>query len=73
MRFVLRTVATKANTSHRPKSVSPEDAAKTELLVPIRLDVDVGDGYNRFRDTFVWNANGQIPYYALLNSPDLVF
>jgi hypothetical protein len=29
------------------------------MLVPIRIDVDVGDGYNRLRDTFVWNANGK--------------
>ncbi|KAG8826158.1 SWI/SNF chromatin-remodeling complex subunit, partial [Serendipita sp. 401] len=40
-----------------PKKVDAEAASKPELLVPIRIDVDIGDGYNRLRDTFVWNAN----------------
>lgn len=40
-----------------PKKVDPEAVSKQEMLVPVRIDVDIGDGYNRLRDTFVWNAN----------------
>ena len=38
-----------------------EQAAKPEVLVPIRLDIDI-DG-QKLRDTFTWNKNGK--WFAL--------
>ena len=35
-----------------------EAAAQPEVLVPIRLDIDM-DG-QKLRDTFLWNKNGQL-------------
>ncbi len=37
-----------------------EAATAPEVLVPIRLDIDV-DG-QKLRDTFTWNKNGTLPY-----------
>ena len=53
-----------------------EAAARPEVLVPIRLDIDI-DG-QKLRDTFTWNKNGEKTYfnplgskYPALNSPNL--
>ena len=35
-----------------------EQASKPEVLVPIRLDIDI-DG-QKLRDTFTWNKNGNL-------------
>ena len=35
-----------------------EQASKPEVLVPIRLDIDI-DG-QKLRDTFTWNKNGKL-------------
>lgn len=40
----------------RPMRVRKEDVDKPELLVPIRLELDVE--HHKLRDTFVWNLNG---------------
>ena len=37
-----------------------EAAMLPEVLVPIRLDIDI-DG-QKLRDTFTWNKNGETPY-----------
>ena len=39
-----------------------EAAAQPEVLVPIRLDIDM-DG-QKLRDTFLWNKNGEYPAWA---------
>ena len=41
----------------RPTRVRKEDVDKPELLVPIRLELDVE--HHKLRDTFVWNMNGK--------------
>ncbi|TFY50844.1 hypothetical protein EVG20_g11296, partial [Dentipellis fragilis] len=41
-----------------PSKVKPEDADRTEQLVPIRLEFDVE--HQKMRDTFVWNLNDPI-------------
>ena len=48
----------------RPKRPDPALTDKSELLVPIRLDIDVLDGHNRLREAFVWNANGRTTRFA---------
>lgn len=55
---------------HRPKRPDPALANKTELLVPIRLDIDVLDGHNRLREAFIWNANGRLIRFAPTHIPD---
>ena len=41
----------------RPRKIPLEDANRSELLVPIRLELDIE--HHKLRDTFVWNLNGQ--------------
>ncbi|EIN14518.1 SNF5-domain-containing protein [Punctularia strigosozonata HHB-11173 SS5] len=41
-----------------PRKLAPGEADRVEVLVPIRLDLEV-EGQHRLRDTFVWNLNGQ--------------
>jgi len=55
---------------HRPKRPDPTLANKNELLVPIRLDIDVLDGHNRLREAFIWNANGTVVRFAFTYIPD---
>jgi SWI/SNF-related matrix-associated actin-dependent regulator of chromatin subfamily B protein 1 len=55
---------------HRPKRPDPTLADKADLLVPIRLDIDVLDGHNRLREAFIWNANGRMIRFASTNVPD---
>ena len=40
-----------------PGKLKPVDAEKGEQLVPIRLEFDVE--HHKYRDTFVWNLNGE--------------
>ena len=41
----------------RPRKIPLEDANRPELLVPIRLELDIE--HHKLRDTFVWNLNGK--------------
>lgn len=41
-----------------PRKILPEDANRPELLVPIRLELDIE--HHKLRDTFVWNLNDPI-------------
>ncbi|KAI0795518.1 hypothetical protein C8Q75DRAFT_746367 [Abortiporus biennis] len=41
-----------------PRTVDPEEAARPEQLVPIRLEFDVE--HHKMRDTFTWNLNDPI-------------
>lgn len=38
-------------------SVIHENATQTEVLVPVRLDMEI-EGH-KLRDTFTWNKNGE--------------
>lgn len=38
-------------------SVIHENSTQTEVLVPVRLDMEI-EGH-KLRDTFTWNKNGQ--------------
>lgn len=40
-----------------------ENASQPEVLVPIRLDMEV-EG-QKLRDTFTWNKNGKLLYVCL--------
>jgi SWI/SNF-related matrix-associated actin-dependent regulator of chromatin subfamily B protein 1 len=40
----------------RPRKIPDEEANKPELLVPLRLELDIE--HHKMRDTFVWNLNG---------------
>lgn len=40
----------------RPRKIPLEDANRPELLVPVRLELDIE--HHKLRDTFVWNLNG---------------
>lgn len=55
---------------HRPKRPDTALADKTELLVPIRLDIDILDGHNRLREAFIWNANGWVIHFASTRRSD---
>lgn len=44
---------------HDP-AVIHENATQPEILVPIRLDMEI-DG-QKLRDAFTWNMNGRLPY-----------
>lgn len=57
----------------RPKRPEPALVDKTELLVPVRLDIDVLDGHNRLREAFIWNANGRMIHFTSTRTrpPDL--
>ncbi|KAJ3091494.1 SWI SNF, matrix associated, actin dependent regulator of chromatin, sub b, member 1 [Quaeritorhiza haematococci] len=53
----------KGSTPRKPKHavpirIHPDAAAAPEILVPIRIDMDV-DGY-RLKDTFTWNLNEKV-------------
>lgn len=50
-------------------SANLENAAQQEMLVPIRLDMEI-EG-QKLRDTFTWNKNGMVPcvpiiYYIII-------
>jgi hypothetical protein len=51
----------------RPRKILLEDANRPELLVPIRLELDIE--HHKLRDTLVWNLNGQCPSYSGDNVP----
>lgn len=40
----------------RPRKIPLEETNRPELLVPIRLELDIE--HHKLRDTFVWNLNG---------------
>jgi hypothetical protein len=42
-----------------------ENASQVELLVPIRLDMEI-EG-QKLRDTFTWNKNGKTNKYMAVN------
>ena len=44
-------------------SANLENAAQQEMLVPIRLDMEI-EG-QKLRDTFTWNKNGMILVYIM--------
>ena len=48
-----------------------EAASQPEVLVPIRLDIDI-DG-QKLRDTFTWNKNGLCYVVVLTNFADVYF
>ncbi|KAJ7792682.1 hypothetical protein B0H14DRAFT_3498997, partial [Mycena olivaceomarginata] len=41
-----------------PRKIDPEDANRSEQLVPIRLEFDVE--HHKMRDAFVWNLNDPV-------------
>lgn len=47
-------------------STIAENASQVELLVPIRLDMEI-EG-QKLRDTFTWNKNGKTNNYMTINS-----
>lgn len=40
----------------RPRKIPVDDANRPELLVPVRLELDIE--HHKMRDTFIWNLNG---------------
>ena len=40
----------------RPRIIDPEEANKSEVLVPIRIEFDVD--HHKMREAFIWNLNG---------------
>jgi hypothetical protein len=55
-----------------PGKLKPGEVNRTEQLVPLRLEFDVE--HHKFRDTFVWNLNGQWTFIKIAHAcpvPDL--